>query len=289
MNNKKNKNSKLGFIEGWTSVVVNVILFVLKLHVGMLCNSVSIIADAWHTLSDTITSFIVIIGFWISARPADKKHPFGHGRFEYIAAIIIGVFLGNIGVKFFISSMGRLFHHKEVIFSISAVIIFIISIIVKGGLSYFAFWAAKKAKSESIKADAWHHMSDVIASFLIVMGIFVGKYFWWVDGVLGIAISLLILKTALDIIMNASNTIMGESPDSKLIENINKIVNKHDQRIIAPHHYHLHKYGSHTELTFHIKLPRDLILYESNRIVDDLKIKIFKLMSIDSTIYIDPV
>jgi len=284
-----NGDNRLGFIEGWTSVVLNIVLFLLKLWVGMLCGSIAMVADAWHTLSDTVTSGVVIVGFWVAGRPADREHPFGHGRFEYIAAIIIGILLANVGIKFLIDSVGRLRHYEEVRFSMSAVVIFAVSIVVKEGLAQFAFWAADKMKSESVRADGWHHRSDAIASALILIGIFAGKYFWWIDGVLGIAVSLLILKAAFDIIRIDASVLMGESPDSELMKEVNEIVCRCDHKITGPHHYHVHKYGGHTELTLHVKLPSEIHLSESERIISGLEKEIFESLSVEVTIHADPI
>ncbi len=283
-----NGDNRLGFIASWTSFILNIILFLLKLWIGILCGSIAMVADAWHTLSDTITSAVVIVGLWVSGRPADKKHPFGHGRFEYIAAIIIGILLANVGIKFLIDSVGRLRHYEEVGFSMSAVVIFAISIVVKEGLARFAFWVADKMKSESVRADGWHHRSDAIASALILIGIFAGKYFWWIDGVLGIAVSLLILKAAFDIIRIDASVLMGESPDDALMKKVNEIVGRCDHRITGPHHYHVHKYGGHMELTLHVRLPSEIHLSESEKIVSGLEREISESLSVEVTIHADP-
>ena len=283
-----NGDNRLGFIEGWTSLILNIILFLLKLWVGILCGSIAMIADAWHTLSDTVTSAVVIVGFWVSGRPADREHPFGHGRFEYIAAIVIGILLANVGIKFLIDSVGRLRHYGEVRFSMSAVVVFAVSIVVKEGLAQFAFWAADKMKSESVRADGWHHRSDAIASALILIGIFAGKYFWWIDGVFGIAVSLLILKAAFDIIRSDASVLMGESPDDELMKGVHEIVGRYDPRITGPHHYHVHKYGGHMELTLHVKLPSEIHLSESEKIVSGLEKEISESLSVEVTIHADP-
>lgn len=283
-----NGDNRLGFIASWTSFILNIILFLLKLWIGILCGSIAMVADAWHTLSDTITSAVVIVGLWVSGRPADREHPFGHGRFEYIAAIIIGILLANVGIKFLIDSVGRLRHYEEVRFSMAAVVIFAISIVVKEGLAQFAFWVADKMKSESVRADGWHHRSDAIASALILIGIFAGKYFWWIDGVLGVGVSLLILKAAFDIIRIDASVLMGESPDDELLKGVNEIIGRCDHRITGPHHYHVHKYGGHTELTFHVKLPSEIHLSESEKIVSGLERDISESLSVEVTIHADP-
>ena len=253
------KKENYGFIEGWLSVIINTLLFGFKFWAGMFCGSVAMIADAWHTLSDTLTSVVVIAGFWIAGKPADKEHPFGHGRAELIAAIIIGVLLSVVAVNFFMESVKRLVEHaKPANFTLFPIIIFAISILVKEALAQFAFWAGKKIKSAAITADGWHHRSDAIASALIVAGALFGKIFWWIDGVLGILVSLLILYAAFDIIKGASNSILGENCDKDTEEKINEIIKNISNEISSIHHLHIHRYGNHSELTIHICLSAEM-------------------------------
>ena len=177
-----NKKNRLAYIEGWLSIFTNIILFGLKYWAGIVTGSVAIIADAWHTLSDSISSVIVLIGIKISDKPADKEHPFGHGRAELIASMIIGVLLAIIAFNFVLESIEKLKDHESVVYGKLAIIVTIVSILSKEMLAQYAFWAGRKIKSPILKADGWHHRSDAISSILILIGIFIGKYFWWVDG-----------------------------------------------------------------------------------------------------------
>ena len=284
----KINKQKLGYIEGWLSAITNIILFVVKLWAGILIGSIAMIADAWHTLSDTLTSLVVIIGFWISDKPADKEHPFGHGRAEFISAIIIGVFLAVVGVNFLIESVKRLQNPSSVSFSIFSIIIFAASILIKEALSQFAFWAGKQIKSESIIADGWHHRSDAIASALIVIGALFGKKFWWIDGVLGIGVSILILYLAFDIIKNAASTILGEDLDKSLENKIRDIIKKSAPLITNIHHLHLHKYGNHQELTIHIRVNRNMNILDSHKISKTIEKALNTQLNFQTTVHIEP-
>jgi cation diffusion facilitator family transporter len=285
----KLKEEKLGFIEGWVSVVLNTLLFALKFWAGIVTSSVAMIADAWHTLSDTFTSVVVIVGFWVSGKPADKEHPFGHGRAEFIAAIIIGVLLGIVGVNFMVESVKRFINHIGVpTFKLFAIIVFGISIILKEALARFAFWAGKKIKSESVTADGWHHRSDAIASALIVVGALFGKYFWWIDSVLGVGVSFLILYAAYDIIKAASDKILGEAPDKEIREKIRHIINQNAPAVMNIHHIHIHRYGTHTELTVHICLPKDMSVYDSHSITKEIEDKLRKELKYETTVHVEP-
>ena len=160
---------QLGYVEGILSAVVNTALFLLKLWVGNRSGSISIVADAWHTLSDTATSLVVIFGFWMSTRPKDSKHPFGHGRSEVIAALVIGTLLAVVGFNFFRESLVELRGRTAAEFSRAAIVVFAVSVVVKEGVAQFSIRAGRRINSPSLAADGWHHRSDAIASGLILL------------------------------------------------------------------------------------------------------------------------
>ena len=278
----------IGYLEGFISTILNILLFGLKYWVGIQTFSVAIIADAWHTLSDSLTSLIVIIGFKISSKPADKEHPFGHGRAELISSVIIGTLLVIVGFNFLVESIHRFINYQSANYQNLAVIMFIISTIIKEGLAQFSIRAGKKINSYSLIADGWHHRSDAIVSFLILIGIFLGEYFWWVDSIMGIVVSLLIFYTAYNISKNAISALIGEKPDEDLISEIRKIVNYNISRDVKLHHLHFHIYGNTKELTFHIRLPGDMRLEEAHQIATNLEEKIKEKMDIETTIHIEP-
>jgi cation diffusion facilitator family transporter len=242
----------LSYIEGILSIIINSVLFGLKLWVGLLTGSIAIIADAWHTLSDSLSSIIVIVGAKVSSKPPDKQHPFGHGRAEYIASLLIGAFLVVIAVNFVVESVENLLERNETSFGLAAIIVFIISIIFKEAIAQYAFWAGKKINSRSLKADGWHHRTDAIASVIILISIFVGSYLWWLDSVLGIVVALLILYAAITIIKDTARPLLGSKPSEKVIQQIKEIGYKHGVKKEDIHHIHVHEYGYHTELTLHI-------------------------------------
>ncbi len=284
----KNETS-IGYLEGILSIIINTILFGLKYWVGIISGSVAIIADAWHTLSDTLTSIVVIIGFKISSKPPDKKHPYGHGKAEIISSVIIGIFLAIVGFNFLVESIHRFADHQAASYGTLSVIIFIISVILKEGIARFAFWGGKKFESRSLLADGWHHRSDAIASFLILVGIFIGKYFWWIDSVMGVMVSFLIFHATFNILKDSISTLIGEEPDVKFKSDINEIVTRIALQNINLHHMHIHCYGLHKELTFHIELASDMKLKEAHKIADELEKTIKTEMNIDTTIHVEPV
>jgi len=284
----KLRKENLGYIEGWASAAINTILFVIKLWVGILSHSIAMIADAWHTLSDTLTSVIVLFGFWVSKRPPDDEHPFGHGRAELISAVIISTLLAIVGIRFMVEAVNQLRHHEAVIFGKTAIIIFFFSALIKEGLAQFSFWAGKQIDSKSLLADGWHHRSDAIAAALIVIGGLLSQYIWWIDGVLGVIISALILKAAYDIFMHTSDMLMGEDITVHIETKIKDIVCETIGDEYIPHHFHCHNYLKHKEVTFHVYCPQNESLEQIHDKVDKVEKKIREKLMVEATIHPEP-
>jgi cation diffusion facilitator family transporter len=287
----KTKKSKAyyAYLEAWISIFVNTLLFGLKYWAGIVSGSVAIIADAWHTLSDSISSVIVIFGTRAANKPADDEHPFGHGRSELIASLIIGVFLSLVAFNFLIESIGRLRNHESAQYGIVATIVIVVSILLKEFLAQIAFWTGRKSNNPALKADGWHHRSDALSSVVVLIGILVSKHFWWIDGALGIAVAVMLFYASYEILKESINPLLGEEPGSELLKKIIKIGNDAAGMEVFIHHIHLHKYGDHTELTFHIRLPNNMSIQEAHSISSAIEEKIRKELDIYSTIHFDPI
>lgn len=289
MNISNEKKSKYMIIEGIVSVIINVLLFAFKYIVGMLTGSLSIMADAWHSLSDCISSIIVIIGGVFSKKQADKEHPFGHGRIELITSFIVGIMLVFIGYSFFSEAIKNILNKKTASFTIIAIVAMIVSIVVKELLAEYSLWGYRKSGSKSLYADAWHHRSDSITSIIILVGILVGKNLWWMDSVLSILVSLVIFYAAFDVIKSSIEPLIGEYPSEDIIKDINSIANElninNDNSNL--HHFHIHTYGDHTEITFHMRFPKDMTVEEAHDKVSILEKSIRDKMNMESTIHIE--
>lgn len=280
---------KLVYQQGWISIFVNGLLFISKYWVGVLAGSIALMADAWHSLSDSLTSLIVILGAKISSKPADKEHPFGHGRAELIASIIIGAILGLVGFEFAKDSIVKLINKESVEYGSAAVWVVTVSIIANELLAQYAFWIGKKTGNPSLRADGWHHRSDALSSVIILVGIFFAPYYWWIDGGLGFVVSLLLFYAAYEIIRDGTNPLLGENPDDDLLKELKEIAKKASGIETNLHHVHVHRYGEHTELTAHIKLPKSLTLDKAHQITDDIEIEIQRKLQIEATIHTEPI
>lgn len=283
------KKQKLGFLEGWLSATLNILLFVLQLWAGIVIGSVAMTASAWHTLSDTLTSAIVLYGFYIAGKPKDKEHPFGHGRAELICAMIIGTLLGVVGFNFLKESYLQIINHKAVAFRGVGIVIFAASAVIKEGLAQFSVWAGKKTNSKALIADGWHHRSDAIASILIVIGALIGKHLWWIDGVLGVIVSLLILYAAYETLKNTADTLLGENVDRELVDIITGTLNEIAPEIISDaHHFHIHRYGDHKEITLHLKMPGEYSLYKAHEMASKVENRLREQYNLEPTIHFEP-
>lgn len=286
-NYSKNKN-RLAYSEGLLSIIVNILLFGIKYWAGIVSGSVALITDAWHSLSDSISSAAIIIGTKISSKPPDKRHPFGHGRAELITSLIIGVLLAIVAFNFLLESVNNLKNHAEAEFGTLAIVVTVISILIKEVSAQYAFYTARKTGFLSLKADGWHHRSDAISSVLILIGIFISPYFTAIDGILGIIISIFIFYTSYTIFKEAASSVLGEAPDEEFIILLKKTANNSVGFELNIHHVHMHKYGSHTEVSFHICLPENMTVSEAHNIAKKIETDIFNQMQISATTHTDP-
>ncbi|HBH28211.1 MAG TPA: cation transporter [Desulfofustis sp.] len=277
---------RLPHLVGWVSIFGNTLLFGAKLWVGLLTGSVALTADAWHTLTDSFSSAIVLFSAWLSKKPADEDHPFGHGRIELICAVIVGVILAMIGLEFFIEAIGHLRSRIGVDYGMLAVAVTVVSIIVKELMAQFAFWAARRTSSSLLKADGWHHRTDALSSLVILGGIFISPLFWWVDGAMGVAVAVLIFYAAYEILRDGINRLLGESPDPELLAEVRRIVLA-QQADLTPHHFHCHHYGDHRELTFHINFDGDMPLRQAHESTARIESALRDELGIEATIHMD--
>ncbi len=278
----------LGYREGIVSIIVNILLFILKYWAGIISGSIALIADAWHTLSDSISSLIVIVFVKISARKPDKMHPYGYGRWEQIAAIFIAFLLAIIAFEFLKESVVKFKSGESADFGTLAIIVTVISIVGKEGLAQYAFRIGKKTDNPSIKADGWHHRTDALSSLIVLAGILLKKYFWWIDSLLGVIISLMLFYAVFNITREAISKLLGEKPPDELVEKIRKTIKKIIPEGVESHHFHIHAYGVHKELTFHIKLEKNTELIKAHDIATKIEKVINEKYNIETTIHVEP-
>ncbi len=282
------QRTRYAYMEGSISIVVNAALFILKYWAGIVSGSVALMADAWHTLSDSISSVLLIAGIRISVKKPDKKHPFGHGRWEQITAIFIGFILSIIAWDFLTQSIHKFRAHEAAQFGTLAFVATVVSVIVKEGLARYAFFVSKKTGNTAVRADGWHHRSDALSSVVVLAGIMMRNYFWWIDSVLGFFIALFLFYATFDIIRDAISKLLGEKPSEELILEVKDIIHETTGLEVFPHHFHIHNYGTHRELTFHIFVDPGMDVKSAHCLATGIENVLKQKLNLESTIHIEP-
>ncbi|MFE3846274.1 cation-efflux pump [Thermoplasmatota archaeon] len=283
--------AKYGYLEAAVSIIGNTLLFLLKLFLGLYINSIALIADGVHSISDTATSGVVIFGFRIAAKKPDKEHPHGHGRAEYIATLIIAILLIIVGLGFIQQSIERIINggtllHGE--YAIYIGIIVLMSAIVKEIMARYSNAIAKKINSDVLKADAWHHRSDAISSIGVAIGIIGARLgFPILDPIFGLCVSIIIIYVGVNLLRTASNFLIGKAPDEKLIKQIEEIAGKTDN-VKGIHDISLHDYGTTKILTIHVEVDSNLQLDRAHKIADNLEENIKIQTKYSTIIHLDP-
>lgn len=278
-----------GFFIGLVSAVLNVVLFGFKLFAAYQDNSAAIEADAWHTLSDSLSSIVIIIGFVFMSRPKSKKHPYGYGRIELFCSIVIGLMLLSVGSGFIFDGIESFNSPDQQIqaYSLFSYVAIISTILIKEIMAQISIRFGKKHSFNSLVADGWHHRSDAISSLVILVGLLTAGFFAWMDAVLCICVALLIMHTAYEILRDSVGSLLGRSLKEKEIQSVLECCSEIKSPIRDLHHFHLHEYGEHSELTFHGRLPETTILYDAHQAADVLEKELKKEFGWDVTIHLE--
>jgi cation diffusion facilitator family transporter len=282
---------KAQMFEGVLSVAVNAVLFAVKFWAGMLTGSIALVADAWHTMSDSLTSVFVVLSAKLAARKPDKEHPFGHGRWEQITSILMAFVLAMIGYEFLIGSIERFQNREEAVYGAVAITVTVVSIIVKEVLSQIAFYIGRKTDNAVVTADGWHHRSDSLSSVVVLIGIIITQFtdgLWWMDSVLGMFCAAAIFYAAYKVLNEAITKILGEQPDAVLIGKVNEEIRAVHGDDLKTHHFHLHNYISQKELTFHIRLDENMAIKDAHRIASEIEEMVERKFAMSATIHIEP-
>jgi cation diffusion facilitator family transporter len=246
--------ARYGNLEGWTSIVINLLLFAVKITIGLSIKSVALIADAVHTLADSVTSVVIIIGFKIAKKPSDKEHPFGHGRTESVATLIVSVLLFIAGFELLEESIRSILKPQESTASLNVILIIAGTIVIKELMARFSYQLGDMIDSQALKADALHHRTDVFATGLVVVALIASHFgFRRVDGIMGALVSLIIFYSAYAIAREAVNPLLGEAPLDETIMEIDRLAKTFDG-VLGVHDIIYHKYGQTIIVSLHIEV-----------------------------------
>lgn len=247
---------KLIRLAGFAGIAANAVFAAVKLVVGTVANSVSIVSDAVNNLADALSSVITLAGLKLSERPPDYKHPLGYGRIEYISGMIVSVLVLMTGIEFFKTSAARIAHPEAVFFSTAQLVVLAVTIAGKWVLSRFNIVVGKRTDSDSLIASGMDAKMDVAASIVTVAAALVSKFTGWsIDGYVGILLSLFILYTGVDLVRGTLSSIIGERPEKPLAEGIKAEVLKYPP-VLGAYDLILHNYGPATRLgSLNLEIP----------------------------------
>jgi cation diffusion facilitator family transporter len=281
--------AKYGSLEGWVSIVINIILFALKLTLGLMVQSVSLIADAVHTIADSLTSVVIIIGFRVSQKPSDEEHPFGHGQMEPIATLVVAVLLFVAGFELLQSSVQSILNPTTKSAPLWVIAVIVGTALMKEILARFAYRLGDMIDSSALRADALHHRTDVVATILVVVALIAARYgYTTVDGVMGVLVSIIIFYSAYEISKEAINPLLGQAPSKEILDKIQKIASSFSG-VLGVHDIIYHKYGQMSVISLHIEVSETEPVQKLHALSESVEEAIVKKMGGVVVAHIDPV
>ena len=288
--NEESTRTKYGNLASVVGIITNTILFVVKLVIGLLLNSISIIADAVNNITDSLTNLMVIIGIKFAKKPADNKHPFGHSRIEYITSLIISAFMLFLGYEFITHSIELIINPEEIGFDIVLVGILAASGLVKLWQSGFYKKLGKSVNSEPLKALSKDSRNDVLIAIALVSSvIFTHLTGIIIDGYVGVLVSLIILYSGFSVAKETISKLIGEPIDTEQAKRITDFVMSYD-KIISVHDLIVHNYGpGKTMPTMHVDMYDTLSLKEAHAIIHRIEQDAKEKLGMELLLHIDPV
>ena len=285
-----NERLRIGEISGTLGILLNFTLFLVKGGLGILTNSISVIADAFNNLSDTASSLITIIGFKLSTKEADKEHPYGHGRIEYLTGLVISVLVIVVGYQFVISSVKKILHPTPINITTPTLIILILSISVKVFIHLLFKGLGKKINSGALLASSQDAKSDVLTTSVVIFGLILSRFTPLpLDGFIGVLIALYIIYSGIKLTLDTMNPLLGEKPDKELADKIKRTVLSYEN-IYDVHDLQIHNYGpSKTMATIDVEVPYDLSLVTGHNLIDRIERDVRKSLGISLVIHMDPI
>lgn len=290
--NVKNEKvrSRYGVLTGIFGIITNLILVVIKLSLGIIFLSISIIADAMNNLSDMGSSLLTLIGFKISSKPADKEHPFGHQRIEYIIGLVIAMVIVFVGIELLTESINKIITPNPISSDIITYVLLGVAILLKIMQGLFYLSASKRISSISLKASAKDSINDVIATTAILIGTIVSKLINYnLDGIIGVLVSLFIILTAIGLIKESISPLIGEKPDPTIVSSITADIRSY-KGIYGIHDMIAHIYGPNKIfISLHCEVDRRVDVMESHDLIDTIEIDMKKKYGVEIVIHMDPI
>lgn len=286
------KRSAYGKICGAVGIFLNILLFVGKFSAGMISNSIAITADAFNNLSDAGSSLVTLIGFKLAEQKPDSDHPFGHGRIEYLAGLVVSAVILMMGFELIKDSIDKILHPSPVEFSVIVLIILVVSILLKFYMAYYNFAYGKRFESSTLRATATDSLSDCVSTSVVLLATVIGHFTdVQIDGFCGIAVGILIFVAGINAARETLSPLLGEAPDPEFVQQIEDIVLNYDTKnIIGIHDLIVHDYGPGRRIiSLHAEVPAEGDILVMHDVIDNLEMKFRQELGCLTTIHMDPV
>ena len=286
----ENVRTAYGTMSGIFGIITNCVLVIIKLFIGIISASISIIADAINNLSDMGSSLLTIIGFKISNKPADKDHPYGHQRVEYIISLIIAMIIAFVGLELLTTSIDKIINPEVVKVDLITFIVLGVAILLKALQGLFYLSASKKINSLSLKASAKDSINDCISTTAVLVGAIISKASGYnVDGIVGVLVSAFIMYSAINLIKETMSPLIGEKPDPELVEKVSRAVLSYP-KVLGIHDMITHLYGpSKVFISLHAEVDASDDVLISHDLIDNIEQDIKKEFGIELVIHMDPI
>lgn len=281
---------KYGALSSIVGIICNILLFTLKYVMGTLSNSIAVVSDAFNNLSDSASCIVTLLGYKLAAKPADKDHPFGHGRMEYLTSLVIAAVILVMGLELFKNSFTKILHPEEVRFSVVLLISLLLSVGAKLWMSRFNTILGNKINSSVMLATAKDSRNDVIATSATIIAIICSTVTDRpIDGIMGVLVSVFILKAGFEIIKDTVDELLGKPADPEITQRIKELVCC-DDRIIGLHDLIIHNYGPGNMIgSCHAEVKSSEDFAAAHDLIDRIEHEIHKQLKIAMTIHMDPI
>lgn len=286
----KSVRESYGVLSGSVGIALNVLLSLIKLCAGIISASVSVTADAMNNLSDALSSVITLIGFKMSGKPADSRHPFGHGRIEYVSALFVSLAIILMGFELAKSSAEKIVYAEQIVFSPVSAAILVVSILVKLWMYLFNRKIGKKIDSQSVLAASKDSLSDSAATLAVLLGMLFFRFTGFsIDGYIGLVVSCFILFAGYQTIRDALSPLLGQPPSRELVEDIKNTVMSHEG-IIGMHDLIIHNYGpTRFMLSLHAEVSANDDVIKLHDTIDLIEKQLQTRYKCDAVIHMDPI
>ena len=282
--------TRYGSLAGMVGICCNLLLFTVKLLTGLLVNSISVMADAFNNLSDAASSIISIVGVKMAEKPADEEHPFGHGRIEYISAFIVAFLVIEVGFSLFKTSFGKIRNPEPMVFQWLSVGILVLSVGVKLWMGIFNRKLGKRIDSKVMMATAADSLGDVAATTATIVSMLIfGIFNVNVDGIVGLAVSVVVMIAGVNIAKDTLAPLIGEAIDPEVYQEITQFVESYDG-IVGSHDLIVHNYGPGRSMaSIHAEVPSDVDIETSHEIIDRVERDAVRKLHLFLVIHMDPI